>query len=143
MNILSPNVMHTLGAAIAKVKKQAGLRTVVVQAEGKAFLAGSDVQEVAKYGPDEALEYSSLGQGVLNDLAALPLITVAAINGAALGGGLEVALACDFRVAVKWAKLGLPETSLGLTPAWGGILRLTKLLGPSRANPDRLFDSIR
>ncbi|MCJ2562806.1 MAG: enoyl-CoA hydratase-related protein, partial [Candidatus Thermoplasmatota archaeon] len=68
-----------------------------------------------------------------HDLASLPSITVAAINGAALGGGLELAIACDFRVAVKTARLGLPEVSLGLIPSWGGITRLTKLIGPSRA----------
>jgi len=133
INILSPNVMHTLGAAIAKVKKQAGVRTAVVRAEGRVFLAGSDVEEIANYGPNDAREYGSLGQGVLNDLAALPSITVAAIHGAAMGGGLELAVACDFRIAVKSAKLGLPEASLGLIPAWGGIPRLTKLVGPSRA----------
>jgi enoyl-CoA hydratase len=88
---------------------------------------------MAAFKPDQAHEYATLGQSVMNDLASLPSITVAAINGAALGGGLEVALACDFRVAVKSAKLGLPELTLGLIPGWGGIGRMTNLIGLSKA----------
>jgi enoyl-CoA hydratase len=85
------------------------------------------------YSADDAREYGSIGQGIFNDLASLPSVTVAAINGAALGGGLELALACDFRIAVKSAKLGLPEVTLGLIPGWSGIPRLTKLVGQSHA----------
>ena len=88
---------------------------------------------MAEYGPAEARELAELGQGIFHDLESLPCITVAAINGAALGGGLELALACDFRVAVKHAKLGQPEVTLGLIPGWGGVSRLTKLIGPARA----------
>ena len=137
LNVSSPDVLHSFGAAVAKVRKDPNVRSTAIQAKGKVFLAGADIKEMANYGPEEAREYGSLGQGVLNDLAALPSITVAAINGAALGGGLEVALACDFRIAVKSAKLGLPEVSLGLIPGWGGITRLTKLVGLTRAK--RMF----
>lgn len=133
LNVLSPDVLHSFGAAVAKVRKDPNVRTTVIQAEGKVFLAGADVKVMANYSAEDARKYGSDGQGVFNDLAALPSITVAAINGAALGGGLELVLACDFRIAVKSAKLGLPETSLGLIPGWGGIPRLTKLVGPSRA----------
>ena len=97
------------------------------------FLAGADIKEMAPFSPDDAREYGSLGQAVLDELEALPSITVAAINGAAMGGGLELALACDFRIAVKSAKIGLPETSIGVIPGWNGIPRLTALVGPSRA----------
>jgi enoyl-CoA hydratase len=132
-NVLTPDLMHSLGAAVARIKKETKVRTAVIQAQGKVFLAGADVELISNYSAEQAREYSSFGQGVLNDLAALPSITVAAINGAALSGGLEVALACDFRIAVKSAKLGFPEVSLGMIPAWGGIPRLTKLVGLSRA----------
>jgi enoyl-CoA hydratase len=131
--VLSPDVLHSFGAAVAKVKRDPHVRTTVIQAEGKVFLAGADVKVMANYGAEDAREYGAMGQGVLNDLAAIPSVSIVAINGAALGGGLELALACDFRVAVKSAKLGLPEVSLGLIPGWGGIIRLTKLIGPSRA----------
>lgn len=133
LNVLSPDVLHSFGAAVAQVRKEGSIRTTVVQAEGKVFLAGADVKAMANYTTDDAREYGSRGQGVFSDLTALPSVTVAAINGAALGGGLELALACDFRIAVKSAKLGLPEVSLGLIPGWGGIGRLTKLVGPSNA----------
>lgn len=132
-NVLSPDVLHSFGAAVARVKMDPRLRTTVVRATGKVFLAGADVRTVANYTPEQAREYSAMGRAVFDDLAALPSLTVAAINGAALAGGLEVALACDFRIAVKSAKLGLPEVTLGLIPGWGGINRLTKLVGPSRA----------
>lgn len=137
LNILSPDVLHTFGAAVAKVKNQGGVRTCVIQAEGKVFLAGADVKIMDGYSSDDARRYGALGQDMFHDLSAVPCVTVAAINGAALGGGLELAMACDFRIAVKSAKLGLPEVTLGLIPGWGGITRLTKLVGPSRAR--RLF----
>ncbi len=134
LNVLSPDVLHSFGAAVARVKKDANVKETVIRAEGRVFLAGADVKVMSNYTSEKAREYGALGQGVFDDLAALPSVTVAAISGAALGGGLELALACDFRVAVKSAKLGLPEVSLGLIPAWGGITRLAPLVGPSRAN---------
>ncbi len=133
LNVLSTDGLYALGAAIAKVRKDPLVRTTVLQAKGKVFVAGADIKEMAAFKPDQAHEYATLGQSVMNDLASLPSITVAAIQGAALGGGLEVALACDFRVAVKSAKLGLPEVTLGLIPGWGGVVRLTHLIGSARA----------
>ena len=133
VNLLSADLLHSFGAVVAKVKKDSRVRTASIQAEGKVFIAGADIKEMANFTPDQARSYGELGQGILNDLAALPCITVAAIQGAALGGGLELALACDFRLAVKSAKLGFPEVSLGLIPGWGGILRVNKLIGPSHA----------
>ncbi len=133
INVLSQNMLHSLGAAIAKVKRDPRIRTTVIRGEGKVFAAGADVKAMSRFSEAEAREYGSFGQGVFNDLESLPSITVAEINGAALGGGLELAMACDFRIAVKHAKLGLPEVTLGLVPGWGGIGRLTKLVGPSYA----------
>lgn len=137
VNILTAETLHTLGAIVARLKKESGVRTMCVQAEGKLFMAGADIKEMSNFTPDQARTYGELGHGVFNDLAALPCVTIAAIQGAALGGGLELALACDFRIAVKSAKLGCPEVALGLIPGWGGIARLTKLLGAVRAK--RLF----
>ncbi len=133
VNVLSSEVLRRFQTAIAKVAREPAVRSTEVRAEGKVFLAGADIKEMAAFRPDDARAYGKLGQEVLNDLAALPSMTVAAVNGAALGGGLEVALACDFRIAVKSAKIGLPEASLGVIPGWNGIPRLTKLIGPSRA----------
>jgi len=133
LNVLSPNVLHSFGAAVAKVKKDTNVRTTVIGATGKVFAAGADVKLMVDFNKEQAREYGSFGQGVFSDLEGLPSVTVAAINGAALGGGLELALACDFRIAPKHAKIGLPEVTLGLIPGWGGIVRLSKLIGPSRA----------
>ncbi|MFQ5494136.1 MAG: enoyl-CoA hydratase/isomerase family protein [Phycisphaerae bacterium] len=133
LNVLSPDVLHTFGAAVANIKQDVRIRTTVIRAEGRVFVAGADAKVLTTSSADQARDYATLGQDVFAMLASLPSISVAAINGAALGGGLELALACDFRIAVKFARLGLPEVSLGITPAWGGIARLTKLIGPSRA----------
>ena len=133
VNVVTKDLLHKLGAVILKVGQSPAVRTTVVQAEGKVFVAGADIREMLPFTPDDAHAYGRLGQDVYNDLAALPSITIAAINGAAMGGGLELALACDFRIAVKSAKLGMPETSLGLIPGWGGMTRLAKLVGMPRA----------
>lgn len=133
VNVLSSNVLHELGAALSQVAKVSEVRTTAIQAEGKVFVAGADIKEMAAFDSDAGHAYGRLGQDILDELVALPCITVAAINGPALGGGLELALACDFRIAVKSAKLGLPETSLGLISGWGGIARLTKLVGLAQA----------
>jgi len=137
VNVLTSETLRTLGAIVARVRREPQVRTASVQGEGKLFMAGADIKEMATFTPDQARSYGELGHGVFNDLASLPCVTLAAIQGAALGGGLELALACDFRLAVKSAKLGCPEVALGLIPGWGGIARLTRLLGAVRAK--RLF----
>ncbi len=133
LNMLHSDALHTLGAHVAHLRKETNIRTTTIRAEGKVFVAGGDVKELARFDSDQAREYAALGHGVMADLMALPSITVAAIQGAAIGGGLEIALACDFRVAVRSAKIGFTETSLGLLPGWGGIGRLGKQVGMARA----------
>jgi len=133
LNVVSRDVLHTFDAALAMVRQNGAVRSLVIRADGKVFVAGADIKQMAGFNADQARDYALQGQGVLDDLASMPSLTVAAINGAAMGGGLELALACDFRIAVKSAKLALPEASLGLIPGWGGIPRLTKLIGVARA----------
>ena len=133
LNVFSSSVLRELEVAVLRVADDPEVRATVITAEGRVFMAGADIKEMASFDSEQARGYGFLGQGVFNAIAALPSITVAGINGAALGGGLEMALACDFRIAVKSAKLGLPEVSLGLVPGWGGIGRLTKLVGPAHA----------
>lgn len=133
VNALTPDLLHSFGAALARLKQDSNIRSTIVAAEGRVFLAGADIKAMTTYNADQAREYSTLGQDVLYALSSLPSITVAAINGPAMGGGLELALACDFRIAVKSAKLACPEVTLGVIPGWGGISRLTKLIGPARA----------
>jgi len=139
INVLSTAVLEKFRDGLTQVRQAAGVRSLVIRAEGKVFVAGADIKEMANFSADQARAYGENGQAVFNELEQMPCFTVAAISGAAMGGGLELALACDFRIAVKTAKLGLPETSLGLTPGWGGIGRLRRLIGPARAK--KLFFS--
>lgn len=139
VNVLSSAVLKEIGRGVQRIQSEPGVRWLVVSAVGKVFLAGADIKEMSAFSPADARQYGQLGQDVFDEIARLPCVTVAALNGAALGGGLELALACDFRIAVKSAKLGLPEVTLGLIPGWGGIGRLSKLIGPARAR--RLYFS--
>ena len=137
INVMSAATLGLLREALATVRENKEVRETVIIGEGKVFAAGADIKAMSQFQPDDARAYGQLGQDVLNEIEGMPSITIAALNGAALGGGLELALACDFRIAVKSAKIGLPETSLGLVPGWAGIFRLTKLVGPSHAK--RMF----
>jgi len=133
LNILTAELLRTFGAHVAKVHRDPRIRTTVIQALGKVFIAGADIKEMVNFTPEQAREYAKLGHGIFADVSALPSLTIAAMQGPALGGGLELALSCDFRIAVKSAKLGAPEVTLGLIPGWGGIGRLAKLIGQARA----------
>jgi enoyl-CoA hydratase len=134
LNALDAAVLLELATAFDLIEGDADVRALVVTGAGRAFAAGADMQALADVqdgfaGRDAALS----GQDVLNTLAALPIPTVAAINGFALGGGLELALACDLRVAATAARLGLPEVTRGLIPGYGGTQRLQRLIGLARA----------
>jgi len=134
LNALNTDLMLELASAFALVEADAEVRALVITGRGRAFVAGADLQGFADRrdafaGRDAALS----GQDLMNTLAALPIPTIAAINGFALGGGLELALACDLRVAASGARLGLPEVTRGLIPGYGGTQRLQRLIGLSRA----------
>jgi enoyl-CoA hydratase len=111
-----------------------GHRPVVITGSGeKAFVAGADIKELQSLDSSAAAETARKGQAVFQKLQDLPAITIAAINGFCLGGGLELALACDIRYASEQAKLGLPEVSLGIVPGFGGTQRLPRLIGKGKA----------
>lgn len=129
LNVMSSPAMTRLGDVVGQVAKNPAIRFTVLRAEGKVFVAGADIKEMTAFDAAAARAFGELGSGVCDAIAALPSITVAAIQGAALGGGCEIALACDFRIAVANAKIGLPETTLGLLPGWGGIPRAAKIAG--------------
>jgi enoyl-CoA hydratase len=134
LNALNRGVMQALDAAFAEAAGDAGLRCLIVTGAGeKAFIAGADVGELSKLTPLEGREQARRGQAVLERLERLPVPTIAAINGYAYGGGLELAMACCLRVASENARMGLPETSLGILPGYGGTQRLARLVGASRA----------
>lgn len=133
VNILGSSVLGMLGTHLQKLAEDAETRYVVIRGQGKTFAAGADIAQMSRYSEEDAKAYSTSGHHVFDAIAALPQVTFAAINGHALGGGCELALACDFRLAAAGAKLGQPESRLGLVPGWGGTIRLPRLVGPAAA----------
>ncbi|MFN2387236.1 MAG: enoyl-CoA hydratase/isomerase family protein [Thermoanaerobaculia bacterium] len=134
LNALNAGVLEALSRAIAESADAPDLRCVILTGAGeKAFIAGADIGELAKLSPLEGREHSRKGQALLDRISDLPVPTIAAINGYAYGGGLELAMACTLRVAAENARMGLPETSLGILPGYGGTQRLARLVGRARA----------
>lgn len=133
MNALSAQLQGELAAVAAQVADRRDIRAVVVSGGPRIFCAGADVDEMANWSSTEMTDRSRQLQSALSAIAQLPQPTVAAISGYALGGGLELALCCDARVAGDNAKLGLPEIRLGIIPGAGGTQRLPRLVGASRA----------
>lgn len=133
LNALSFDVLAEMGEALADVAAS-GARALVVTGQGeKAFCAGADIPELMNRPLMQELEGSAKGQAVFNRIADLRIPSVAVIHGYAFGGGLELALACTFRVATDRARMGLPEVKLGLIPGYGGTQRLPRLIGEGRA----------
>jgi enoyl-CoA hydratase len=130
LNALNARTIEELDACFAELQQEAPVRAVVITGAGeKAFVAGADINELAAYSPREGMECSLRGQHVFNRIENLGKPTIAAINGHALGGGFELALACSIRIAGTNARLGLPEVKLGLIPGYGGSQRLPRLVG--------------
>lgn len=133
MNALSRQVWQELHLAVTEAVEDDAVRALIVWGGPKVFAAGADITEFPDLDPAAARRYGALLQGTLDHLARAPMPTIAAVHGYALGGGCELALACDLRVAADNAKLGLPEVLLGLLPGAGGTQRLPRLVGLSRA----------
>ena len=133
VNALSTGVIADLDARVAELASDPKLRAVILTGEGQYFSAGADVKEMATLDLASAPAVARKGLAVYARLAGLRVPVIAAINGLALGGGLELALACDLRIAGESAKLGAPEVTLGLVPAYGGTQRLPRLVGVAKA----------
>jgi enoyl-CoA hydratase len=134
LNALNRRVMEELLACFQAVQRDDAVRVVILTGSGeKAFAAGADIGELAALDPVEGKLTSEFGQQVLNCIENLGKPVIAAINGFALGGGCELALACTFRLAADTARLGQPEVKLGLIPGYGGSQRLPRLVGKCRA----------
>ncbi|HET7762800.1 MAG TPA: enoyl-CoA hydratase-related protein [Phycicoccus sp.] len=133
MNALNADIQHGLIAACREAAERSDVAAVVVYGGEKVFAAGADIKEMETMSYTDMVDHSALLQDFTRALAGIPKPTVAAITGYALGGGCEVTLACDFRVAAEDAKLGQPEILLGIIPGAGGTQRLARLVGPARA----------
>lgn len=134
LNAFNDVLLEELADVLDTAEKDSSVKCLVVTGEGdRAFSAGADVTMFSKATPAKAEEFSRFGQKVFGKIEEMSKPVIAAVNGFALGGGLELALACDFRVAAEHAELGSPEIVLGLIPGWGGTQRLVRIVGLARA----------
>src|SRR5262249_8677126 len=133
LNALNRQTWEDLRTAFEDARDDVTIRGVILTGAGKAFMAGADITELAHVSAIDAEPSSSYGQDVLDVVENLGKPVVAAINGFALGGGCETAMACTIRIAVEQAKFGQPEVKLGLLPGGGGTQRLPRLVGKGRA----------
>ena len=133
MNALCAQIGQEIGALLPEIAERADIAAVVVYGGEKVFAAGADIKEMAELDFVSMSRYGRLLQDFTNALAALTKPTIAAITGYALGGGFELALCCDFRVAGEKAKVGFPEITLGVIPGMGGTQRAARLAGPAKA----------
>jgi enoyl-CoA hydratase/carnithine racemase len=134
VNVLSAAVLDALVARFEEVGRDPGYRAVVLAgAAEKAFAAGANIREMAPMGPAEAHVHGGKGQGATVAIERIPLPVIAAVHGSCLGGGCELALACDFVIASEDAKFGQPEVNLGVMPGWGGTQRLPRRVGVANA----------
>ncbi|HEY3321571.1 MAG TPA: enoyl-CoA hydratase-related protein [Planctomycetota bacterium] len=127
-NIVSSAVLKELEAAWADLAVSK-VRVCILRGDGKAFLAGADIREMAGFTPAAAREFSARGQRIFDAFESSEIVTIAAIHGACLGGGCELALACDIRIGSTGMQMGQPEVNLGLIPGWGATARLPRIVG--------------
>lgn len=130
LNALNSLLLMELECLVNDISENRGVKVIIIKGYGeKAFAAGADIKEVKVMTPIEARQFSKLGQRIFDKIERLPQIVIAAINGFALGGGCELAMACDIRIATKKSVFGQPEVILGVIPGFGGIQRLVRLAG--------------
>lgn len=136
LNALNAKTIQEISTALDQLNSDSSCRAIIITGSGeKSFVAGADIKEFSDFGQEKAEELARNGQNSLfNKIESLSKPVIAAVNGFALGGGLELAMACHIRYASENAKLGLPEVTLGLIPGYGGTQRLPKLVGKGLAN---------
>lgn len=133
VQLLGAETRARLHEVLEEIEQLPEINVVVFQAEGRTFIAGADINELRSLNAETGFENSQQGQALMNRVAALSATTIAAIHAACAGGGTELALACDMRIAAEDAVIGLPETRIGVLPGWGGTVRATRLLGSAAA----------
>jgi 3-hydroxypropionyl-coenzyme A dehydratase len=134
LNAMNIDVISELSRTIDIVGADDGIKVLIITGVGeKSFCAGADIAYMVNIDPVQAEKYASSAQGVLNKIENLQKPIIAAVNGFALGGGCELAMVCDIRIASSNAKLGQPEVTIGIPPGWGGTQRLLRIVGPAKA----------
>jgi 3-hydroxypropionyl-coenzyme A dehydratase len=134
LNAMNLDVIYELSRAIDLVSVDQGIKVVIITGSGeRSFCAGADISYMVDIDAVAAEKYASSAQSVLNKIEKMEKPVIAAINGFALGGGCELALVCDLRIASENAKIGQPEVTIGIPPGWGGSQRLSRIIGPSKA----------
>ncbi|MBE6225218.1 MAG: short-chain-enoyl-CoA hydratase [Bacteroidales bacterium] len=129
MNALNSTVLGELDAAFSEIGKDADVKAVIITGEGRAFVAGADISQMSTMSAAEGKAFGEQGAAVFRKIEQLPVPVIAAVNGFALGGGCELAMACDIRIASVKAKFGQPEVGLGITPGFSGTQRLPRIVG--------------
>ncbi|MCF8235712.1 MAG: enoyl-CoA hydratase/isomerase family protein [Bacteroidales bacterium] len=129
LNALNTRFFEEMAAAIKEVSEKQDVKVMIITGEGKAFVAGADIAEMVDKDQQQGTEFSKMGQKVFSSLEKMEIPVIAAINGFALGGGLELAMGCDFRIASSKAKFGQPEVNLGMIPGYAATQRLPRLVG--------------
>ena len=133
MNALNSTVLSELDEAFTEIAANEDVSVVVITGEGRAFVAGADISQMSTMNATEGKAFGVQGSAVFRKIENLDKPVIAAINGFALGGGCELAMACDIRIASNKAKIGQPETGLGITPGFSGTQRLPRIVGPGKA----------
>jgi len=133
LNALNKEMLKELSQVIQEIEEDDTVRVVILTGEGKAFIAGADIKEMEAFTAAEAKTFSKTGQLLLRRIELMEKPVIAAVNGFALGGGCEMAMCCDIRIASEKAKFGQPEVNLGLIPGFAGTQRLTRLIGMAHA----------
>ena len=129
MNALNTRFFNEMDAMVADISTNKKVKAMIITGDGKAFVAGADIAEMVDKNSDEGSAFSRLGQNTFRSFGGMDIPVIAAINGFALGGGLELAMGCDFRTSSTKAKFGQPEVNLGLIPGYAGTQRLSRLVG--------------
>ena len=134
LNAMNTDVARELISVFEEISSDESVRVIILTGQGpKAFSAGADISYMVGISADESVRYAQLGQQVTNTIEQSPQPVIAAVNGFALGGGCEVALACDIRIASENARMGQPEVTIGIPPGWGGTQRLMRIVGVANA----------